>query len=78
MHNKYVCTACKYGTKLCFVVLYIGSRNFIKKCRLLILLTYKYPILFCKMVYRFGYFFLKNEITKSFFEIHFLIKLRSA
>ena len=51
--------------------------NWIKKCRLLILLTYKYPILFCKMVYRFIYLFKKNEITKSFFKIHFLIKLRS-
>ena len=29
------------------------------------------------MEYRFTYLFLKNEITKSFFEIHFLIKFGS-
>ena len=51
--------------------------NWIKKCRLWILLTYKYPILFCKMAYRFIYLFKKNEITKSFFKIHFLIKFGS-
>ena len=30
------------------------------------------------MAYRFIYLFKKNEITKSFFEIHFLIKFGSA
>ena len=53
------------------------ERNWIKICRLLILLKYKYPILFCKMAYLFTYLFLKNEITKYFFEIHFLIRFRS-
>ncbi len=30
----------------------------------------KYPILFCKMTYRFIIYLKKNEITKSFFEIN--------
>ena len=51
--------------------------NWIKICQLLILLTYKYPILFCKMANLFSYLFIKNEILKSFFEIHFLIKFGS-
>ncbi len=29
------------------------------------------------MTYHFSYLFKTNEITKSFFEIHFLIKFRS-
>ncbi len=55
-----------------------AERNFIKICRLLILLTYKYPILVCKMMYYYTNLFKENEIINSFFEIHFLIKLRSA
>ena len=41
------------------------------------IINIKYPILFCKMTYHFSYLFKTNEITKSFFEIHFLIKFRS-